>query len=114
MSLKQVILVRKDLKLPKGKLAAQTSHASVEAVFNSEKHIVDEWRKQGMKKVVLKVEDKKELFQMKDIAENHNLKTAVITDAGKTVVMPGTVTCMAIGPAQEDEIDKITKHLKLV
>ena len=52
--LKQVILVRHDLKLPKGKLSAQVAHASVEAVLKSEKDKVKEWRTSGQKKVVLK------------------------------------------------------------
>ena len=56
MEFKQVILVRQDLKLPKGKMAAQCAHASVEAVFNSDKSKVDAWRDQGQKKIVLKVE----------------------------------------------------------
>ena len=61
--MKQVILVRMDLKLPKGKLAAQCCHASVEAVLNSSKKKVDEWRSEGQKKVVLKVKDDKELIE---------------------------------------------------
>ena len=47
MEYKQVILVRKDLKLPKGKMAAQVSHASVEATLKSDKKVVEQWRKQG-------------------------------------------------------------------
>ncbi|MBI2656920.1 peptidyl-tRNA hydrolase, partial [Candidatus Woesearchaeota archaeon] len=55
MPYKQVILVREDLKLPKGKLAAQSSHASVDATLKSDKNIVDLWKKEGGKKIVLKV-----------------------------------------------------------
>ena len=51
---KQVILVRQDLQLPKGKLAAQVAHASVEAVLRSDKTVVKNWRAEGMKKIVLK------------------------------------------------------------
>ena len=53
--MKQVILVRQDLKLPKGKLSSQVAHASVDAVLKSKKESIDEWKKQGMKKIVLKV-----------------------------------------------------------
>ncbi len=67
--LKQVILVIGELKLEKGKLAAQSAHASVEAVLTSDPEMVEEWRSQGMKKTVLKVKDKKELFEYKDKAK---------------------------------------------
>ena len=60
--MKQIILVRADLKLPKGKMSAQCSHAAVEAVLKSGKDIVKKWRSQGSSKIVVKVKDKKELF----------------------------------------------------
>jgi len=112
--MKQVIIVRQDLKLPKGKMSAQVAHASVEAAMKSDKKMVSEWRLSGAKKVVLKVKDKDELFRYKQMAEDIGLKTAVITDAGKTVIAPGTITCMAIGPDEEEKIDKITGKLKMV
>ncbi len=114
MPYKQVILVREDLKLPKGKLAAQSSHASVDATLKSDKKIVDLWRKEGGKKVVLKVKDEKELFKYKQMAEDNGLETALITDAGHTVVEPGTKTCLGIGPDLADKIDKITGKLKMI
>ena len=64
---KQVILVRQDLKLPKGKLAAQAAHASLEAAFNSDKEIVKEWRDEGAEKVVLKVKDLDELIKIETL-----------------------------------------------
>lgn len=112
--MKQVILVRNDLKLPKGKMAAQAAHAAVEAAFNSDKKKVDAWRKQGAKKVVLKVKDEKELLKYLQEAKDNKLKTALITDAGKTVIAPGTKTCIAIGPDEEDKIDEVTGKLKMV
>ena len=45
---------------------------------------------------------------------NYSNVTAVIEDAGKTVVAPGTVTCLGIGPHEEKEIEKITGKLKMV
>ena len=113
MEYKQVILVREDLKLDKGKMAAQVAHASVEAALKLDKESVRKWRASGMKKIVLKVRDKKELFNFKQNAKDNKLKTAVITDAGRTVVEPGTVTCGAIGPDEENRIDNITGNLKL-
>ncbi len=114
MSLKQVTIVRQDLKLPKGKLAAQAAHASVEAVLRSDKDKVKEWRKSGSAKIVVKVEDEKALLQYNQLAKDSGLTTALITDAGKTVIAPGTKTCLAIGPDEEEKIDSITKELKLV
>ena len=58
---KQVILVRMDLKLPKGKMSAQVAHASVDCVLRSSRKKVMRWRRQGMKKIVLKVKDLIEL-----------------------------------------------------
>ncbi|NQV08663.1 peptidyl-tRNA hydrolase [Candidatus Woesearchaeota archaeon] len=112
--MKQVILVIQDLKLPKGKMSAQVAHASVEAAMKSDKKIVSEWRSEGAKKVVLKVDNKEELYKYKQFAEDNSLKTAVITDAGKTCIAPGTVTCMGIGPDDEEKIDKITGKLGMV
>jgi PTH2 family peptidyl-tRNA hydrolase len=114
---KQVILVRTDLKMPKGKTGAQCSHASVTAVLKAQKSakykdIVGKWINEGMGKIVLKVADKTELLKYIQMAKDMSLPTATITDAGKTVVEPGTMTCGAIGPASEEEIDRITGELK--
>ena len=114
MEYKQVIIVRSDLKLPKGKLSAQVAHASVEAVLKANGSVVSSWRSQGMKKVVLKILDKDSLFRIIQQAKDFGLPTSIITDAGKTVVAPGTVTCGAIGPAKEDEVDGITSDLQLL
>ncbi len=111
---KQVILVREDLKLPKGKLAAQASHASVSALLKSHKDTISKWKAQGMKKVVLKVKDEKELMKYKQMAEDKGLVTALVTDAGRTVLEPGTITCLGIGPEDEEIIDKVSGNLKMV
>ncbi|MBD3259511.1 peptidyl-tRNA hydrolase [Candidatus Woesearchaeota archaeon] len=114
---KQVILVRMDLKMPKGKMGAQCSHASVSAVLKAQKSrkhkdAVSDWAKEGMKKVVLKVADKKELLKYIQMAKDMKLPCVTITDAGRTVVEPGTMTCGAIGPDLEEDIDAVTGELK--
>ena len=114
MEYKQVILVRKDLKLPKGKMAAQAAHAAVQAVLNSKKKKIDEWKKQGQKKVVLNVKDEKELLLFQNMAKEVGLVASLITDAGKTVIAPGTKTCLGIGPDEETKINSITGKLKIV
>ena len=112
--MKQVILVRQDLKLPKGKMAVQCAHASSSALIKSHKDDLKKWQSSGMKKVVLKVKDIDELLKYKNEAEDLGLVTALIEDAGKTVVEPGTVTCLGIGPDKEEKIDKVTGKLKMV
>ena len=114
MSYKQVILVRSDLQLPKGKLGSQCAHAAVEAALISDKTIVKSWRSHGQKKVVLKVKDIGELFFYRDAAKSAGLVTATITDAGHTTVEPGTVTTVGIGPDQEEKIDSVVGTLKLL
>lgn len=114
MPLKQVILVRQDLQLPKGKLAVQVAHASVDCVLKTDRRKVDSWLAEGGKKVVLKVAGIKELFLYKQMADDARIKNSVITDAGKTTVAPGTVTCLGIGPDEEKVIDLITRDLKIV
>ena len=111
--MKQVILIRADLKLPAGKACAQAAHASVEAVLKSSKKIVESWRDEGMAKIVLKVKDEKELVHYFQTAKDAGLTASLITDAGRTVVSPGTKTAAAIGPDEDEEIDAAAGVLKL-
>jgi PTH2 family peptidyl-tRNA hydrolase len=112
--LKQVILVRTDLKLPKGKMAAQVAHASVDAVLKSKASLIRNWRSEGMKKIVLKVDDLTELYKFEKVAKELDFVTALITDAGLTTVPAGTTTCLAIGPDAELKLDKLTGNLKIL
>lgn len=111
---KQVILLRQDLNLPLGKAGSQVAHASVDATLKSDRKIIDLWKREGAKKIVLKVKDVKELFKYKQIADDNGLKTALIIDAGHTVLQPGTITCLGIGPDEEEKIDRITGKLKMM
>ena len=119
MEYKQAILIRIDLGMSKGKMCAQAAHAAVEAtlkVIKTDKllgkRIFQNWKNQGMKKVVLKAKSKEELFNYKDLAERSGIKTAIIKDAGKTEIPVGTYTTLAIGPDEETKIDKITGKLE--
>ncbi len=114
MAYKQVILVRMDLKLPKGKLAVQVAHAALEAAMKSPRDRVEEWRGEGGKKVVLKVEGLEELRRYKADAEKEKIVAALITDAGHTTIPAGTVTCLGIGPDVEEKIDSVTGQLKIL
>ena len=115
---KQAILIRMDLGMSSGKIASQAAHASIDAVVRVQKHdsilntgIFDKWRKQGMKKVVLKAASERELFQIKADAEREGIRAAIIKDAGLTELPPGTHTALAIGPDISRKIDKITGKL---
>lgn len=117
MNFKQVIVIRADLKLGKGKFSAQCCHASLHAfenALNKKPEWVREWKEQGEEKVVLKVENEKELVKyfMKTKAKFQGMP-ALITDAGRTQIPAGTKTCFAVGPVPEEEINKITGKLKL-
>ena len=114
MMFKQVIVVRQDLKMPKGKTASQVAHAAVESSYRTDKTIFKKWRTEGMKKIVVKVKSEEELYKIKQKAEEANIATAIITDAGHTYVAPGTVTCLGIGPDKEEVIDEITSKLQLL
>ncbi len=114
MGYKQVILVRTDLKLPKGKLAVQVAHASLEAALKSSRDVIDEWRSSGGKKVVLKTDNLEDLRKYEALARSERLVSALITDAGHTTIPSGTVTCLGIGPDKEEKIDMVTGKLKIL
>ncbi|MEM4554822.1 MAG: peptidyl-tRNA hydrolase Pth2 [Candidatus Anstonellaceae archaeon] len=116
MGLKQAIVVRSDLKMGKGKLAAQVSHASLlafQACQQKDKKSADEWVNEGQKKIVLKVASLKELLELYESVRTQ-FPCALVKDAGYTQVEPGTITCFAAGPAQEEKLDKYLGHLKLL
>lgn len=116
---KQVIIIRKDLKMRQGKAIAQGAHASLTAIFNhanlASRSFTDEWLKEGQAKICVYVESEEELISIHRLALNNKLPTALITDAGHTEFhgLP-TKTAVAIGPGPSDIIDKITGHLKLL
>jgi len=114
--IKQVIVVRTDLEMGKGKIAAQVGHACVlgaEHVRKSHPEWYAEWW-EGQEKVVVKVSGIKDLQEVKKHAIDLNLPWSEVTDAGHTQIAPGTTTCISLGPAPENLIDKITGDLKLL
>lgn len=112
--MKQCILVRTDLKMDKGKLAVQCSHASVDAVLESDRRKVSDWKLQGMKKVILKVGNLAELKKYQKLAKKQGLVAVMIKDAGKTFFKTSTITCLGIGPDKEEKINRVTKDLKIL
>lgn len=112
--MKQVIIVRQDLQLPKGKVAAQVAHASVTCYSKAGFLKRNKWMKTGMKKIVLKVKTVDELQDIKKRAKKKGLTTALIADAGHTVVEAGTITCLGIGPDEDALIDTVTGDLQML
>lgn len=110
---KQVIVLRRDLKMNKGKLAAQTAHASLGSYRKAKQSVIDEWIEVGEKKVVLKVKNEDELIKIFEKAKHAKLPCILIKDAGLTQLAPGTVTAVGIGPDEERKINKITGKLKM-
>lgn len=117
--MKQVILMRKDLKMRRGKEIAQGSHASMAFILKGrdDKTLtkdIAEWVNGGQTKVCLQIHSEEELLELYQKAINSGLRSNFVTDAGRTEFngVP-TKTCVAIGPNKSEDIDKITKHLKL-
>lgn len=114
---KQVIVVRTDIRMSRGKLAAQVAHAAVLSAFKAfkeKREWFDTWMRTGQKKVVVKVSSDKELLNIAREAEKLDLPVAVVKDAGLTELPPGTLTAVGIGPAPAKLIDKVTGGLKLL
>ncbi|MEM3759846.1 MAG: peptidyl-tRNA hydrolase Pth2 [Candidatus Bathyarchaeia archaeon] len=114
---KQVIVFRSDLKLSKGKIAAQAGHGAVSAAEEVRKHNKEWWKAwmdEGQCKIVVKVKNEKELLALEKQAKNLALPCALIMDRGLTEVPPGTITCLGIGPAPSEIIDKLTGKLPLL
>ncbi len=107
-------MVRTDLDLGKGKLAAQVAHASLEAYLRASEDSKRKWLTEGQKKIVLKVENEERLVDIFEKAKRAGLPSTLIQDAGLTQIPPGTKTAVGIGPAEEERIDRITGELPLL
>lgn len=115
--MKQAIVVRTDLKMGKGKVAAQVAHASLaaaEAARDRKGSWYEGWKDEGQAKIVLKVESEEELDELFRKARAAGLPASLIQDRGLTQVEPGTVTCLGVGPGPDAAVDEITGKLKLL
>lgn len=113
---KQVIIFRKDLNLSKGKIAAQAGHAAVSSATEARiynKNWYKAWIMEGQRKIVVKVKNKKELLKFREYAVDLGLPNSLIVDRGLTEIPAGTITCLGIGPAPSEKIDRLTGELKL-
>jgi PTH2 family peptidyl-tRNA hydrolase len=114
---KQVIAVRTDLGMSRGKIAVQVAHGSVSSAEQARVHKQDVWKawfREGQKKVAVKVSSEEELLELRRQAVGHSLPHAIIRDAGMTELPPGTITVLGIGPAKAEIVDEVTGDLKLL
>lgn len=131
---KQVIVIRKDLNMRKGKIAAQAAHASMKVILDQmdgdddpmfplvwyhlgvhRDKALHQWLLGRFTKICVSVDSEQELMEIYNQARQAKLLCALITDAGLTEFngVP-TKTCIAIGPAYPEQVDPITGHLKLL
>ncbi len=130
-NVKQVIVMRKDLNMRKGKMIAQGAHASLKVFFDKMKDIQSnmnsnyktigftdeeiEWIDGAFTKICVSVNSEQELIDIYAAAKTAQLNVALIEDSGLTEFggIP-TKTCLAIGPNYSEAIDKITGGLPLL
>lgn len=114
---KLVIVFRSDLTLSKGKAAVQAGHAAVSSAEEARKRHRqwwEEWLYEGQRKIAVKVKTEKELVELEQEAKELGLPCALVVDRGLTEIPPNTVTCLGIGPAPSEKIDKLTGNLPLL
>jgi len=133
---KLVLVVRMDLHMRSGKIAAQVAHAAVGTVLQLQEDAVHArsagigaavslhqangvtalraWLHQGQAKVVLQVRDQAEMHELERRARAQGVSTHIVADAGRTQVASGSETVLAVGPAPVHIVDAITGHLKLL
>ena len=115
MPTKMALVVRTDLGLGKGKIAAQAAHTAVSAMLvSTDTAVTDAWLAEGQSKVVLRVPNAEVLQQVWSDAVAAGITAKVVEDAGRTQIPAGTLTCCAIGPAPASEVDAITGGLSLL
>ncbi len=119
--IKMVFLVREDLKLGAGKIAAQVAHAAVglyEKISTKGKsyykNALNHWKEFGAKKIVLRCKDLNDIKHTHHECKTFKIPSIMISDAGHTQVDPGTITVLGIGPEISDKLNKITGNFKLM
>ncbi|XP_071383922.1 peptidyl-tRNA hydrolase 2, mitochondrial [Centroberyx affinis] len=113
---KMILVVRNDLKMGKGKVAAQCSHAAVSAykqLHRRNPELLKQWEYCGQPKVVVKAPDEESLIDLLSHAKEVGLPVSLIQDAGRTQIAPGSRTVLGVGPGPADLVDRVTGHLKL-
>ena len=111
---KLVLVVRTDLGMTKGKIAAQCGHATLACYKRSNPAILSKWESNGQPKIALKCNSEDELLIMQAVAESLNLTAEIIHDAGRTQIKAGSATVLGVGPGPKSQVDRVTGHLSLL
>lgn len=123
---KLVLVVRTDLGMTKGKIAAQCSHATLACYkalssaaakngpSSPEAKILARWERYGQAKIAVQTKSQDELKTLRSTARAIGVTAEVIQDAGRTQIDPGSLTVLGVGPAPKSLVDTITGHLKLL
>ncbi|KUI55345.1 Peptidyl-tRNA hydrolase 2 [Cytospora mali] len=123
---KLVLVVRTDLGMTKGKIAAQCGHATLacyktlsRAAYKSgpaspEARLLQRWERHGQAKVAVQTKSADEIQELMGKAQSLGITAEVIVDAGRTQIDPGSMTVLGVGPAPKSLVDKVTGNLKLL
>ncbi|KAK3304298.1 peptidyl-tRNA hydrolase PTH2-domain-containing protein [Chaetomium strumarium] len=122
---KLVLVVRSDLGMTKGKIAAQCSHATLACYKTllraaqrdpqcAEAKILRQWERMGQAKIAVQVKSEDELLELMGKARSLGVTAEVIADAGRTQIASGSRTVLGVGPAPKSMVDMVTGHLKLL
>lgn len=111
---KQVVVMRSDLKMSRGKMAVQSAHAAVGAMQCAKKPLVAAWGKQGQKKIIVSEKSEDSLIALVTKCKKLGIAHFLVADAGLTELAPGTITAVGIGPDKEEKINKVTGSLPLL
>ncbi|XP_020202870.1 peptidyl-tRNA hydrolase 2, mitochondrial [Cajanus cajan] len=113
---KMILVVRNDLKMGKGKIAAQCSHATLglyKKLLHRAPKALNRWEMSAQPKVVVKIESEEDMLALQESAKSLKLPTHITIDAGRTQIAPNSRTVMAIlGPVEV--VDEVTGGLKLL
>ena len=115
--LKMVFVVNHELKMGKGKIAAQVAHAAVKATLacgEQDPSLLDAWFKTGQKKICVKGDSAHHLDQLSSDAKKNGILVNKIHDAGHTQIPAGSFTVLALGPCRDEDVEIITGDLKLL
>lgn len=113
---KMVLVVRTDLKMTKGKAAAQCAHAAVacyKSIARSNPEILARWERLGQAKVTLQAHSEDDLVLLQGVAKSLNITARLVRDAGRTQIAAGSCTVLGLGPAPKSVLDRVTGDLKL-
>lgn len=111
---KQVIVIRKDLEMRKGKFVAQGAHAARGASINANYEVVSRWERQGETKIVVGISGRENLLSLYNEARSDELPCKLVRDAARTEFDEEKLTAVAIGPAKAGKVDKHTGNLELL